>query len=87
MNGQGPGFQTEPLPYSEFEPAIGMQHSFGISMHFPTMGGGYCRPLRYEEGGPVSPYLPQQKKIVLSPVRLIFAGSMASSFLILPATK
>jgi hypothetical protein len=57
---QGGGqVQGGPLPYSEFEPAIGMQHPFGLSMHFPTLGGGHSRPLRYEEGGPVtSPYQP-----------------------------
>jgi hypothetical protein len=60
---QGGGqVQAEPLPYSEFEPAIGMQHPFGISMHFPTLGGGYSRPLRYQAGGLVqSPYLPRSK--------------------------
>jgi hypothetical protein len=58
------GFQAEPLPYAQFERPIGLEHPFGYSMHFPTLGGGYSRPLRYEEGGTVmSPYQPRSKVI------------------------
>jgi Arm DNA-binding domain len=72
--------EAEPLPYSEFGPPIGLQHPFGYSMHFPTMGGGYSRPLRYEKGGVVqSPYLPRHK-VVLTPDEVAFCKAHGISF-------
>jgi hypothetical protein len=65
------GFEAEPLPYPQSEGAFGLEHPFGYSMLMPSRGGGYSRPMHFEEGGPVSPYLPR-KKIVLSPQEAAF---------------
>lgn len=74
-----PRFQAEPLPYSEFGPPIGLQHPIGYSMHLPNFAGGYSRPMHFQEGGVVSPYLPKTQ-VILTPQEADFCWAQGISF-------